>query len=245
MGALPVAAVCNLQVPRGATAEQIRQVGRGQARRSLAQRCPIVGGNLSSGDRWQFTTSVLGAAKRPLLRGGALVGDELWLCGAVGEAGAGLSLLQRGSIEVTRSPTLHRAMRRCISAWRSPIARIAFGRELVGRAHAAIDVSDGLASEAEHLANSAQLRIVLHADALRGSSAAVRRVAAELELEPLHLLLNGGEDYALLAAGPTRARPKFARVVGRVEAGSGVVLEDATTQRALRGGFDHFTRTKR
>jgi thiamine monophosphate kinase len=57
----------------------------------------------------------------------------------------------------------------------------------------------------------------------------------------LDFALYGGEDYALLATGTARKRPKAARPIGRIESGSGVVLErESGAAEQLHGGFDHF-----
>jgi thiamine monophosphate kinase len=67
---------------------------------------------------------------------------------------------------------------------------------------------------------------------------------ADLLGEPgVALALTGGEDYALLCAGPKARRPVWAKVVGRIERGRGSELELETGQRfELVPGFDHLRR---
>jgi thiamine monophosphate kinase len=57
------------------------------------------------------------------------------------------------------------------------------------------------------------------------------------------LAVTGGEDYALLAAGPARKRPRAARRVGHVERGRGVFLERAGHRQRLGAAFEHFATT--
>jgi thiamine-monophosphate kinase len=131
-----------------------------------------------------------------------------------------------------------------VRAWRRPHALIARGVALARLAHAAVDVSDGLAGDAARLAGSSGCRLVLEEAAVRHAlPAALLDVARRLGKDPLELALYGGEDYALVAAGPSTARPRWARRIGRFERGRGAVLEsDGERRVSLRGGFDHFKR---
>lgn len=237
MGAKPVAALSNLTIPRSSNGRAAVEIARGQARAARALLCPMVGGNLSRGSEISVTTTVLGTARRPLLRSGACPGDELWLLGDVGLAGAGREWLSR-----RRSAGARKDMATCVAAFRFPRARIREGQSLIGPARAAIDVSDGLAVDARRLAKASRVRVVLDEQAL---SAALRpellHVASALGRSPLDLALYGGEDYALLASGPARRRPRGAKVIGRIDKGRGTVLARAGgQQRQLESGFDHF-----
>jgi thiamine-monophosphate kinase len=179
----------------------------------------VIGGNLARGAELSITTALLGIADRPLLRSGAKAGDELWLCGEVGLAAAGLHLLQRGTAAKTS------AARRALGAFRRPTAELAFGLALAKRAHAAIDISDGLCGDAAHIAEASRAKIIIDTLQLeRALSPALRALAATLGVTPLELALYGGEDYALLATGPARSRPRGATVIGRVVVGAGVWL---------------------
>jgi thiamine-monophosphate kinase len=105
-------------------------------------------------------------------------------------------------------------------------------------AHAAIDVSDGLARDAGHIAQASGVGLVLDEAALR-SDKALNEAAAALGVEPLELALYGGEDYALVIASP--APVEGFRPIGEVRSGSGLVLRNQSGERALEArGFDHF-----
>lgn len=234
MGATPIAALSALVLPKGTPSRTLSALGRGQAQAARALRCPLVGGNIARGSELSVTTTVLGESARPLLRSGARAGDELWIVGEVGLARAGLELLRRGKRAGNDAGA-------CIAAWRRPRALIAEGARLLGRARAALDLSDGLSGDAARLAEASGVRLVLEETALRRRLApALVRVAAELGRDPLALALEGGEDYALLAAGPAAKRPTTAWRAGRVERGRGAFLESASGRAmALGPGFDH------
>jgi thiamine-monophosphate kinase len=240
MGSKPVAALVNLEVPPSAGLAEFDAVGVGQRRAGLVMGCPIIGGNIVRGSRWVFTTSVMGSARRVIRRDGARPGDEIWLTGHCGLARIGLTLLQRGCVIEDLPKSLQRAAKLCIRTWKVPVARLEEGARLVGKATALIDVSDGLSSELRHIAESSSVRVVVQADALLATlDLQVQQLITWLKLEPLDVVLAGGEDYALLATGPAAARPPFVQVVGEVWRGKGAYVASAVGLRRLAAGFDH------
>jgi thiamine-monophosphate kinase len=241
MGATPLGALASLHVPRGFPDAKLRELSRGQAEAARQLRCPVVGGNIARGAALSVTTTVLGRVQKPLLRSGARPGDELWVVGELGLARAGL-LLHQQRLKV---PSRLRAVaERARSAWARPEARVQAGRKLLGRAHALIDVSDGLAGDVQHLADESRVKAVVEAALLARLVSPELCDLGDLLGEPgVALALNGGEDYALLCTGPRARRPRWAKVVGRIERGRGSELELETGQRlALGPGFDHLRR---
>ena len=110
----------------------------------------------------------------------------------------------------------------------------------MGRATACLDVSDGLAGDAAHLAKASKQRVVVEAQALaRALRPELEEAAKLLGTTALELAITGGEDYALLATGPREKRPRWARRIGRVESGKGALLESEGRTRPLHRGFDH------
>lgn len=238
MGAAAVCVLSALVLPADVGPRELKALAKGQARAAKMLGCVVVGGNIARGREWSITTTVIGRADAPIRRRGARAGDEIWLIGEVGLAAAGLRLLQLG-----RARSQKAAFKRCIAAWRAPEARVREGAALAGRATAAIDISDGLAADAGHVARASGCLLVIDETALeRALAPELKEVARALQASALEFALGGGEDYALLATGPRRKRPAFARAIGKVEVGAGVVLERAGGERvALTGGFDHFS----
>lgn len=238
MGATPLGALSALELPARFSESELDAFARGQAKAARALGCPVVGGNIARGTRLGVTTTVLGVVRRPLRRDAARAGDEVWLVGDVGLAAAGFALLRAG--KAPKGAAAQRALR----AWRTPRALVREGIALAGRAHACIDVSDGLGGDARHIAEASGVRLVLEESAL------VRALPRELaELAPrvgrlaLDLALEGGEDYALVATGPRAKRPRGARAIGRVTRGRGALLELAGGGHVeLDRGFDHLAR---
>lgn len=241
MGGAPLAALSSVIFPTRFTASDLSQLARGQRAAARALGCQVIGGNLSRGAELSLTTTVLGRALRPLLRSGARAGDELWLCGDLGLSAAGLRLLQGPA----RFSSSLKGTRRALLQFRRPRAQLAAGLALAGRARAAIDISDGLAGDAAHLARASGVRLVIDLVQLEATlSPALRALAPALGRSALDLALYGGEDYALLATGPARVRPAPARPIGRVEPGQGVWLEGGGRLKRAGRGFEHTARTK-
>ncbi|MCA9631380.1 MAG: thiamine-phosphate kinase, partial [Myxococcales bacterium] len=239
MGATPVAAVSHLTLPADFRPAELRRLSLGQEQAAAATACPVIGGNLSRGSELSVVTTVLGRAKRYVTRSGARPGDEVWLLGEIGLARAGLELL------LSESKLRTRAARRALAAWRRPMALLEEGRALVGRARACLDVSDGLGQDVKRLADASGVRIDLDQQLVR------RALPPELEAlerslgwSALELARQGGEDYALLATGPAKRRPKAARVIGAVRQGKGAWIDEGGRLRPLEGGFDHFRAEK-
>lgn len=247
MGADPLAALVALEVPKGTEEVTFAAIAKGQARAARETSCPVVGGNIARGQRLAFTTTVLGTAKpgRSVLRSGAKPGDEVWLSDEVGWAGLGLTMLQSRRVTFNagsyrcRAASARGVAIRATKRWVMPTAKVATGKAWRGAVHAMIDISDSLASEAGHVADASNVRLVLDAAALRVSHRSLFRACETLGRDPWKLLLYGGEDYALLATGTARKRPPTALVVGTVERGQGAwLLRDGKRMR-LGTGFDH------
>jgi thiamine-monophosphate kinase len=237
MGASPRGLLAALVLPPDVSDDDLAQLSAGQRAAADALGTAIVGGNLSRGGELSITTTALGAAPRPLTRAGALPGDALWAAGPLGLAAAGLALLLAG--RAPGSAAAHAAVQR----WRRPEAMIAAGIAARGWAHAAIDVSDGLAQDVAHLARAGAVDAELDAAAI--VSPALREAAAAIGADPIELALHGGEDYALLVAAPEGAGlPGFTRI-GSIPkaAGTGAVRsrrEDGAIVTIAPRGFDHF-----
>jgi len=167
---------------------------------------------------------------RALTRSGAADGDLVCVSGTVGDGALGL-LVRRGDLQ-----GLPAGDRAALEArYRLPEPRLDLGRALPGIASAALDVSDGLLADAGHIARRSGLRLRLDWPQVPLSPAGRR--ALETDADLLATIATGGDDYELLfTLPPVRQAAAFAAaaasgtalaVIGRCEAGQGVVLHDA------------------
>ena len=141
-------------------------------------RTVILGGNLTDAGELSITTTVLGSAFAPLTRAGARVGDHVYVTGRLGGPGSVLAALAAGD---EPSATARELFGR-------PNARIAEAIWLADRgATAAIDISDGLASDLTHLAAASGVSIEVDVDRIPAINGVAREDA-----------LGSGEEYELV-----------------------------------------------
>jgi thiamine-monophosphate kinase len=202
MGAEPRWLVLALTVPEATPVPTLERVYAGVDEACRAFGTALVGGDVSAGPALSLAATALGEAERPVPRSGARPGDRLAVTGPLGAAAAGLALLQSGDPAaadlLARFPGLAAAHRR-------PQPAVAMGLRLArAGASAMIDVSDGLAGDALHLAEASGVGIEVH-DAAVPLAPGVPEAAALLGRDPLELALGGGEDFVLAAALPRAA----------------------------------------
>ncbi len=249
MGAEPEFFLLAIGFPPERGEDYALAIARGAIARAGEFGAHLVGGDLSAAPQTVISVALWGKpAGPPLTRGGAKAGDGVYLSGFPGQAAAGLRLARERVAGLT--PENERLLR---EAFHDPSPRIALGAALSreGLASSAIDVSDGLGIDAARLARASGVRLVLEKDRLPVSGA-LSAFASKAGLDPIDLLLGGGDDYELLFTVPAAEQPRLAlhagtfgvavTLVGRVEQGTGAVLSEGGALRDITGfGHDHLT----
>ncbi|MBI4545748.1 MAG: thiamine-phosphate kinase [Gemmatimonadetes bacterium] len=244
MAAQPLGILVALAVPPEDVPEPATEIMAGARTAAWEAGAMLLGGDLTaSPGPLVLDVVVLGRAEPPVLRAGARPGDELWVTGELGTAAAAVRAWRRG-----RPPPPAARL-----AFARPRPRIREARWLAqqGVLHALIDLSDGLAGDAAHMAAAGGVAIVLDPEVLPVSACLSEEVSAAQEI--WELALGGGEDYELCFAAPAgRVAPlvgEFERefgvrlsAVGEVRAGSGVVVpgKEGRTEPLRVKGFRHF-----
>jgi thiamine-monophosphate kinase len=244
MGAEPGEAHVALALPPGFDAADARALVGGME--ALAERhgVSIAGGDVIAAASLTVTVCVTGWADDAEVlvgRDGARPGDELWVTGEVGGAAAGLLLLD-GAASVPEAESL-------IGRHRRPEPQLAAGVALArAGASAMIDLSDGLATDARHLADRSGCMVTLDLGRLP-IAPGVAAVAEGAGLDPLQLAAGAGDDYELLVAAPPERAAELEQAatdagvsltrLGRAEAGTGVVLRAVGGRTLELTGYEH------
>ena len=197
-GALPDGLLVTLAAPGSTELESVLELYEGIAETGAV----VIGGDTTAADRISLAVTALGRSERVPGRAGAKAGDVLVVTGPLGGAGAAF---RRG--EHSRPPL-----------------RLEEGRLLAAHAHAMIDISDGIARDAAHIADRSGCRVVVELDRVP--------LAEGATIDDLGF----GEDYELLAAVVDSGA---LTIVGRCEDGEGVDLLLDGRQYEL-GGWEHF-----
>lgn len=182
-GATPDALLVTLAVPGSTRTEDVIAFYEGIAEAGV----PVAGGDTTAAETVLISVTAFGHSARVPGRSGARPGDLLIVTGPLGAAGAAFRA----------------------QSYLPPPDRLAEGRTLAQSAHALMDISDGLAVDAGHIARRSSVRCVIDLDAVPLSGGAT--------IEDVWF----GEDYELLAAV---ADAQGFAVVGHVEEGEGVIV---------------------
>ena len=163
-------------------------------------RVALVGGNLARGPL-SITVTVHGLVPsgQALLRAGARLGDQLCVTGWLGDAADGLRRLQART-QITDTDT-------CMQRFCFPEPRIQAGLALRDIASAAIDISDGLAADLEHLLQARGVGAKVQVDQLPLSPSVLQHCTQE---QAVNLALTGGDDYELCFTVPAERMPLLA-----------------------------------
>lgn len=182
MGGVPMSFTIALAAPGNLDLAWIDDFYSGIERACRDFDVVLAGGDTSSAESIFVDVSMVGRIQTGLavLRSGARPGDRIYVTGTLGASALGLELLRRGQKE-------HAAIRRHLY----PQPRHRVGHALAKRAHAMIDISDGLSSDLTHVIRESGVSAKIYKDKLPAADGA----------DVTHVL-HGGEDYELLVAAP-------------------------------------------
>ena len=200
----------------------------------------LVGGDITHGSELVVSIQINGEVEpgRALTRSGARPGDGIYVTGSIGDAAAGLSILQSGA------PTGH-GVEYLVRRFARPEARVNVGQAIGNDATAAIDLSDGLYSDIEKLLAASNASGTIELANLPLSRELRELMAIE---DGRRFALAGGDDYEICFAGPVDhfgvldalAGTPITRI-GTVGEGSGITCTlDGESFEFEDSGYRHF-----
>ncbi|TWI53946.1 thiamine-phosphate kinase [Halalkalibacter nanhaiisediminis] len=249
MGAIPAFYLVSIAIPSSWNEEELAEIYRGMDELATRYNMDLIGGDTVSTDGpLVLTVTVMGRVERnqAKYRHQANAGDVVFLTGYVGSSAAGLELLfdkgVGGEFTVAEQVLVH--------AHQEPTPHVEAGR-ILATFHERIslnDVSDGVASEANELAEASKVKVTIEADALPFHES-MKNFSREKQLD---WALFGGEDFVLIGTVAKeyvnklserfRKRNVLFFEIGNVEAGEpGVFLKDGQqVTRLEKHGYNHF-----
>ncbi|PLC50337.1 thiamine-phosphate kinase [Pollutimonas subterranea] len=245
MGAQPLACLLSLSIP-AVDDDWLQGFADGFYALAEASGCPLIGGDTTrSSAGIVISVTIMGQVKpqHALRRNAARVGDDIWVTGTLGAADIALRLLQN---KLPSNPSLLAATR---DALERPLPPWRFAQQLAGVAHAALDISDGLAQDLGHILKASDCGAELVYNALPIASA----LQGLDEFLVQDAVLSGGDVYQLCFTAPVDARARIKDLaqgasiqvarVGTIVAQPGLRVKkaDSTVIVMKQGGFDHFS----
>ncbi|MDI6801348.1 MAG: thiamine-phosphate kinase [Thermodesulfovibrionales bacterium] len=225
----------------------------------------LLGGDLCAArNDMVISATVIGTGDRIVRRGGASVGDKIYVTGTLGDSACGFALLQRltdESREKVRSSELgtesvfltHNSELITLN-WNiaepllmrhlMPIARDS--AEMAKHATSMIDISDGLFIDLFRICDESNVGAKVYLNKIPISDE-MRRTAEIMKLDPFHLAVSGGEDYELLFTMPPDCELQVENCelrltcIGEIIERDRIVVDENGMEQPMKAeGYQHF-----
>ncbi len=233
MGGIPKYALVSLVLPRNTDVKIVDAIYRGIWQTCKKYKLEVVGGNITHGKQLVIDVSMLGEVKKEnlCLRSTAKPGDFILVTGPLGTSTAGLNLLLKniGNYNKVRKAHLE------------PEASLYKVKPFLRYINAMIDVSDGLASEVQHICEQSKVGAVIFKDNIPILEE-TRKAAELLNANPIDYALYGGEDFELVFTVSEKNLSKVKGfLIGEIRRKKGVYLYSNGKERLIKKhGYDHF-----
>ena len=252
MGARPRWATLSLALPESIVQKDepwLRAFADGFFALAHTHQVDLIGGDTTNGPL-NICVTIIGEVPegKALRRSSARPGDDIWVSGCLGDAALALSYRKK-KIMPEPSEVETAEVEVLMAALEMPIPRVELGQRLIGLAHSAIDISDGLLADLGHILGCSRVAAVVRIDQMLRSSAMEKHFPHPLAIE---CLLAGGDDYELCFTVPSSERTKMELLsreegipltrIGSIEEGAGLVVLDSAgrTVTTRVKGYDHF-----
>ncbi len=204
----------------------------------------LIGGDTTAGPL-NIGVQIIGevAAGQALRRSGAQLGDDIWVSGKLGDAALAL---RHELQQITLAPE---EIAQCMPALLTPTARVELGQRLIGLAHSAIDISDGLIADLGHVLAASEKAASINITDIPCSAVLKKYSWQTIATD---CLLAGGDDYELCFTAAESNRREIEALsaklavpltrIGKIHPGAGLIVKDAQGHAMTLEikGYDHF-----
>jgi thiamine-monophosphate kinase len=228
-GATPAGFVLTLAL-REAPEAWLKPFAHGLGCDAIQFGCPLLGGDtVSTPGPLMISITAFGRVPpgRMVHRAGAAADDVVVVTGTIGDAALGLDVLKRGAVATALADDAA-ASEKLVGRYRVPQPRTALAKAVRDYAHAAMDVSDGLAGDLAKLCKVSGVSAVIEAESIPLSAAAAMLLARGVV--GVEAIVSGGDDYEILCAIPPASLAAFRQAaqaagveisaIGKIVAGS-------------------------
>jgi thiamine-monophosphate kinase len=244
-GAQPKAFLLSLSLPE-VVPQWLSEFSKGLWALADLHQCDLIGGDTTRGPL-NICITVLGEvpAQQALLRHGAQVGDDIYVSGHLGDARLALEVF-RGSLKVPQAVFEAARLR-----MEKPTPRVELGLALRGLAHSAVDVSDGLLGDLQHILKASGVGAEIDTQQVLSTMACAQSSGLSQD-DLLRLTLAGGDDYELVFTVPENQRTHITAAsatsgtavtrIGKITASPALRLlgKHGEVMRNSYASFDHF-----
>src|SRR5436190_20521631 len=235
-GAKPLGFLLTLALPKAIGEGWLKAFAGGLGADAQVYSCPLLGGDTVR-TPGPVTISITAFGSVPqgsmVRRSGAKPGDRVVVTGTIGDAALGLDILKGGAAAALADAG---AKAMLIGRYRVPQPRNALAKAVRDHAHAAIDVSDGLAGDLAKLCGVSGVSAVIDAPSIPLSPAAAALLArGTVDIETI---VSGGDDYEVLCTVPEDSFEAFVQAAGQAGvavSSTGVIVAGSSVPRFLDG----------
>ena len=222
-GVKPAFGIVSLTIPKKLSRSNIQSLAKGFQKAAREFGLKILGGDTNEGKELVITFSLFGTTKKIVNRNSAKTDHVIITSGSFGYTGAGLSILLKGKKSSKKFGT------KAKNAVLKPRCRLLFGLKNKKYFSSSMDSSDGLSTTLNEMSSQSKKKFIITS---MPSENNVLEFAASNKLNPNDLILNGGEEYEIVATTNKSNLPKIRNYakkhkinlyeIGYVTKGSGV-----------------------
>ena len=199
-GVKPVFGIVSLTIPKKLSRSSIQNLAKGLQRGAREFELKILGGDTNEGKELVITFSLFGTTKKIVGRSGAKTGHVIITSGSFGYTGAGLSILLKNKKSSKKFRT------KAKNAVFKPKCRLLFGLKNQKHFSSSMDSSDGLSTTLNEMSRQSKKKFVITS---MPSDNDILEFATLNKLNPNDLILNGGEEYEIVATASKSNLPKI------------------------------------